>query len=113
MMGLHLSGLSLGLLAAAAVAFTRQRRAVMVACGGLFVPVAVVATVAVWWPLSPAVAVALLALGMGLPLVGLALFAADWLLAAFALEMTYATVLAWLIWPLLVGANFVGLALRL
>ena len=104
--------LSLALFAAAAVAFTRQRRAVMLACGALFVAVGTWATLATWWPLSPAAAVVLLAVGMGLPLAGLALFAVDYVWAPFALEMTYAALLCWVVWPGLILADYAGLAVR-
>jgi hypothetical protein len=109
-MALQLSILSLALLVAAAMAFTRQRAAVLVACGGLFMPVAAAATVAVYWA-APEVAVALLAIGLVLPAVGLALFAIDRVWAPFCLEMTYAGLLCWLAWPALVAADFLGLVL--
>jgi hypothetical protein len=101
--------LALALFGAAAVAFTRQRRAVMLACGALFVPVAALATVAVWWPVSPAAAVALLMVGMALPLGTLLVFAIDLLWAPFALEMTYPAMLCWVLWPVLIAADFAGL----
>ena len=106
-----LNVLALGLFATAAVAFTRQRRAVMLVCGALFVPVAGVATVAVWWPVSPAVAIVLLLAGMALPLLTLLLFAVDLIWAPFAVEMTYPAMLCWVLWPVLVAADFAGLLL--
>lgn len=110
-MALNLNILSLALLGAAAVAFTRQRRHVLAVCGGLFVPVAAWATVAVWWPVSPVLGMVLLAGTMGVALAGVALYALDRAAACFAVEMTYATVPCWLLWPVLVMANFVGLLL--
>jgi hypothetical protein len=101
--------LALALYGAAAVAFTRQRRAVTIACCALFVPVATLATVAVWWPVGPGVGVALLIIGMALPLGTLLLFAIDLVWAPFSLEMTYPALLCWVLWPLLVAADFVGL----
>jgi len=109
--GLDLSMLSLALFGASAVAFARQRRAVLVVCGGLFVAVSSAASLAIYWPVSPAAAVAVLLLGQGVPLVGLGLYAADRLFAPFCVEMTYAALLCWLIWPLMVLVNFVGLLL--
>ena len=103
--------LALALFGAAAVAFTRQRRAVMLTCGALFVPVATLATVVVWWPVSPAAGVALLLAGMALPLVTLLLFAIDLVWAPFALEMTYPALLCWVLWPVLIAADFAGLLL--
>jgi hypothetical protein len=107
---LALTSLSLGLLGATAVAFTRQRRAVMVACGALFVPVVAAATLAAWWPVSPVLAVCLLAGTLGVSLVTLVLYAVDWLFAVFALEMTYPALLCWVLWPVLVAADFLVLA---
>jgi len=111
-MALELNMLSLALLGAAAVAFTRQRRMVMFVCGALFVVAASLAGLAVWWPLSPAVAAVALALGLGLPLVGLLLFAVDLAFAPFCIEMTYPAMLCWVIWPALVFVNYVGLLLH-
>ncbi|MGD2174280.1 MAG: hypothetical protein PVJ27_02665 [Candidatus Brocadiaceae bacterium] len=104
--------LSLALFGAAAVAYSRQRTLALCACGALFVPVAAGATVLVYWPISPALAALLLAGTLGVSLVGLLLYALDRLWAPFCLEMTYATMVCWLLWPLLVVVNFAGLALR-
>jgi len=106
---LDTSVLSLALLTAAAVAFTRQRRLVLAACGVLFVATATAATVAAYWPLFPVLGVAVLCVGMGLPLLGLALYGLDRTLACFTVEMTYATTLCWVFWPLLVLADFAAL----
>jgi len=109
---LHLNALSLALFGAAAVAFSRQRRLVLVVCGGLFVPVAAASTVAVWWPLSPAVCIVLLAATLGISLLFLLLYAVDHAFAVFALEMTYPAMLCWVLWPLLVFVDFVAMALN-
>ncbi len=110
MAAFDLNVLALALLGAAAVAFTRQRRVVMVACGALFVAAAAGGTLAAWWPLSPAVAIIALALGLALPVATLALLAVDLLWAPFALEMTYPALICWVLWPALVLANFAALA---
>ncbi|NLW49961.1 MAG: hypothetical protein GXY85_03845 [Candidatus Brocadiaceae bacterium] len=104
-----LTVLALALFGAAAVAFTRQRRVVMAICGGLFVPVATAATLAVWWALSIPVAVALLAVFLALPAAMAVVFLIDLVWAPFALEMTYAAMLCWVLWPLLLAADFAGL----
>jgi len=100
--------LSLALLGAGAVAFARQRKAVLVLCLGMFVPVSALATLAVYWPLSPVLATVLLCVGEGLPLVALGLYGADLLFAPFCVEMTYAVLVCWVLWPVLVLANFLG-----
>lgn len=111
MLALDLSMMSLALLAAAAVAFTRHRRMVLMVCCGLFVPTAGLATMAVWWTLSPTLAVLLLSVTLGLPFLALLLYAVDLTLAPFCLEMTYLAMLCWILWPVLVMVNFVGLLL--
>lgn len=103
--------LSLALLGAGAVAFTRQRTAGLLACAGLFVPVAAAAALTVYWPVSPVLAVLLLCVTEGLPLAALALYVIDRTLAPFCVEMTYAVLICWVLWPVLVLANFLGLLL--
>jgi len=49
---------------------------------------------------------------LGLPLLGLGLYAVDLALAPFCVEMTYPGMVCWVLWPLLAMANFVGLLLR-
>ena len=93
------------------MAFTRRRTAVLLICGGFFVPVAALASVAVYWPLSPVFTVLLLAFALGLPLLALTLYAVDLVFAPFCVEMTYPAMVCWLLWPLLVLINFLGLLL--
>lgn len=109
MLALDLNILSLGLLGAGAVAFARRRRLVLVSCGSLFAGTTALATLAVFWPAAPAAAVALLAVGEGLPLTAVLLYLVDRAFAPFCLEMTYALLICWAVWPLLLLANFVGL----
>jgi hypothetical protein len=106
-----LNALSLALFGAAAVAFSRQRRLVLAVCGALFVPVAAAAALAVWWPVSPAVCVVLLASTLGVSVLLLLLYALDHAFAVFALEMTYPAMLCWVLWPALIFADFVGMAM--
>jgi len=108
-MALGLNILSLALLGTAAVAFSRQRTLVLFVCGGLFVPVAGTAALAVYWPVSPALAVGLLCVTLGLPLLALLLYAVDVVFAPFCVEMTYPGMVCWVLWPVLVAAEFVGL----
>jgi len=112
MLALDMSVLSLALLGAAAMAFSRQRRAVLLTCGALFLPAVTVATVAVFWPVSPALAIALLVATLGPSVLALLLFWVDRAFAPFSLEMTYPAMVCWLLWPALVAADFVGLAVR-
>lgn len=111
-MEVGMSLLAGGLLGAAGVAFARRQKALLVLFGALFVPVAAAASLQVWWPLSPALAVALPAVTLGLSVVGVALFAADLVWAPFCLEMTYPALTVWVLWPLLAAANLAGLAVR-
>ena len=110
---LQLNALSLALLAVAGVAFFRQRRGVLVIAAVLFFPLTAAATVGLWWPLSPPAAALILALTLGVPLIALALFAVDVAWAPFCFEMTYLTILCWLLCPLAVVLNYVAMALGL
>lgn len=100
---------SLVLLGAAAVAFTRQRAMVMIVCAGLFVVSSGLAALALYWALSSAFTIALLGVTLGLPLLTLLLYAVDLALAPFCVEMTYPAMLCWLLWPVLVAVNAVGM----
>jgi hypothetical protein len=110
-MALLLNTLSLALLALAATSYVRRRFAILCGAALLFFPVTAAATVLTWWPLSPALAVAILALTLGVSLCALALFGIDVAWAPFCLEMTYLTFLCWTLFPLAVLLNFLGLAL--
>jgi hypothetical protein len=109
MPALGLTALSAALLGAAAVAYTRQRTVVMAVCGALFVAAATAATVAVYWPASPAAGVLLLALAFGPSLLALLLYVLDRVFAVFCIEMTYPALICWVLWPALVAADLVGL----
>lgn len=109
----YLNVLAMALFALAGMAFTRQRRLVLVCSGTLFVLVATWTTLSVWWPGSPAIGVGLLAVFMGLPLAALAAFAADVIWTPFCLEMTWPAMICWVLWPALVVANAAGLVGRL
>jgi hypothetical protein len=109
----YLNVLATALLAAAAMAFTRQRRFTLVCCGGLFVLIATWTTLAIWWAVGPALAVAILAVLMGLSLLALLLFAIDVIWTPFCLEMTWVGMICWVFWPVLVAADAVGLVARL
>jgi ABC-type proline/glycine betaine transport system permease subunit len=112
MPALHLDIFALAVLAAAAVAFTRQRRPVLLVCAGLFVCVGSAGAWLSWSPVSPVLARALLAVAMGLPLLTLLLYAVDRLWAPFCVEMTYPAMVCWLLWPALAAAAFCGLLLH-
>ena len=101
--------LALGLYLAAAMAFTRQRRMVTVSCCVLFAGVGSLLTVAVWWPVSPIWTVLLLAATVGLPMLTFAAFAVDFVFAPFGAEMTYPGMLLWVLWPVLLVADLIGL----
>jgi len=106
---LQLNILSFALLGAGAVAYARRRFAVLWAVGVLFFPVAASATVVTFWQPLPLFAVFLLTLTLGVSLAALALYGIDVVFAPFCFEMTYLTVLCWLLCPLLVFINFLGL----
>jgi hypothetical protein len=103
--------LSLLLLVAAALAFTRQERAVLYACGALFVPAAGGAAVLIFWEWNAAFTGALLAFTLGVSLLLLLLYWVDRTFAVFCLQMTYPAMLMWLLWPALVVVNIFGLAI--
>lgn len=111
-MELILSIVSLALFVGTAAAFAGRRPVLLCALGAAFVPVAAATTVALWWGANHGLAIALLAVGLGLPLLGLALYAIDRIWAPFCLEMTYATLLCWVLWPALVVVNLVAAAVH-
>jgi hypothetical protein len=111
-LGLAFNILALALLVAAGVAFTRQMRLPLAACGTLFAPAAAVASVATYWPLSPLAAVLLPGVVLGLCLLALLLYGLDRLFAVFCLEMTYVAMACWILGPLLVAVNFCGALIR-
>jgi len=111
-MDLTLSILSAVLLAGTAAAFAGRRPALLCALGAVFVPVAAATTVMLYWGPALWLAVALLGVGIGLPLLGLALYAVDRIWAPFCLEMTYATLLCWVLWPGLVVLNLAVAAVQ-
>ena len=111
-MRVELNILSFALLALGAVAYARRRSAVLWAAGVLFFPVAACATVATFWQAMPLFTVFLLALTLGVSLSALMLYAIDVVFAPFCFEMTYLTVLCWLLCPLLVLIDFLGLLAR-
>ncbi len=111
-LALDLNIFSLALLAAAAVAFTRQRTMVLIACGMLFVASSGLAALVVCSPVSHALTLVLLGVTLGVPLLALALYAVDLAFAPFCVEMTYPAMLCWLLWPVLVAVNFACLLFR-
>ena len=104
-MDILLSILSAVLLAGTAVAYRRGRAVLFLALGAAFMLAAGAATVALYWEADPRSAVMLLALGIGLPLLGLALYVVDRNWAPFRLHMTYALRLCWVLWSALVLFN--------
>jgi hypothetical protein len=99
---------SLGLLAVAAKAYTRRTPALYWSSLVLFTAAACCATWLVWAPHSAALAALVLAVLLGPGLLGYALYLLDRRLACFTTEMTYATLAASVLWPLLVLVNFAG-----
>ena len=111
-MAVHLNTLSFVLLALAATSYVRRRSAILWGAALLFFPVTAAASVLTWWPLSPALAAAIVVLTLGVSLGALALFGIDVAWAPFCVEMTYLTVLCWILCPLAVLLNHLGLAFR-
>lgn len=104
------NALSFALLALAAVSYPRWRRRTLAVAGVLFFPATAVAVVLTWWPVSPLLAIVILAVTLGIPLGCLALFGIDVIWAPFCMEMTYVTVWCWILCPLAVMLNYVGMA---
>jgi len=109
---LQTNALSFGLLALAAVAYSHWRRTTLAVAAALFFPVTAAATLLTWWPVSAAAALCVLCLGVGVPLVCLGLFLVDLIWAPFCMEMTYLTLWCWVLCPLCVALNYVGMAVR-
>lgn len=99
---------SVALLAVAGAAYTRRARALFLGSVILFVPVAAAATLTVYGAEHPFLAWTLLVALLGLGTLGYLLYAIDRTFACFTIEMTYATLPASVLWPLLVGANWLG-----
>lgn len=110
-MAVYFNILSFGLLALAGVSFARRRFVALWGAGILFFPVTGAATALTWWPVSPTLTIVLLTLTLGVPLVTLVLFGIDVVWAPFCVEMTYLTFLSWVLCPLAVLLNYVGLVL--
>lgn len=100
--------LAAALLLGAALAFVRRRPVLLVFCGACFVPAAGAGAVLAFWGWSAPATVILLALTLGVSLLGLLLYVIDRIWAPFCLEMTYAALLCWVLWPVLVAINLAG-----
>lgn len=88
-----------------AAAYRRGRTVLFLALGAAFMLAAGATTVAFYWAYLPVSAAAVLAVGIGLPLLGLALHVIDRNWAPFRLHMTYALRLCWVLWAALVVFN--------
>lgn len=106
-MEILLSILSAVLLAGMAVAYRRGRTVLFLVLTAAFMSAEGV-PVAFYWGYAPQFAIAVLALGIGLPLLGLALYIYDRNWAPFPLHMTYALRLCWVVWSALVVFNLFG-----
>ncbi len=111
-MALGLNTVALAFFAAAAWAFWSRRQLLVTLFGALFVPTAGSAAILVFWPVSPVLAFAVMLPTLGLSLMGLLLFFIDRVWAPFCLEMTYAALLCWVLWPALLALNLAGFAAR-
>jgi len=103
-----LNTISLALLIVAGVGYVRRRPVVLWTAAGVFFAAGGAATILIWWPLSPVLAVLVLGLTLGVSLAALALFAIDVTWAPFCLEMTYLTFLCWVLCPAAVLVNYLG-----
>lgn len=108
---LYLNLLSLVLLTMCAYSWSRQLTKALIPCAAVFLAVAGWTTVATLYPWSPTVAVALMAVTLLGSAAAVTLYVIDVVWAPFCLEMTYMLIICWILCPLLVAANFIGLAL--
>lgn len=106
-----LSLMSAAFLILASVAYVRQKRKVLSVIAVLFFVTCTASIMSNWWPISPILTIVILAFTLGLSAVALILFIVDLLWAPFALEMTYLTFLCWILCPLAVLIDFIGLAI--
>ena len=111
-MNLALNLLSLAFLALAGVAFARRYRGILAITGVLFFPVCTAALLTGWWELSPLLAIFLVVCTLGISLLTLCLLAIDVTWAPFCLEMTYPSLLCWILCPSAVILGYVGALLR-
>jgi len=107
---LYLNLLSLVLLTMCAYAWCRQLTQALIPCAAAFLLVGGWTTVATLYPWSPAFAVTLMAVTLLGSLAAVTLYVIDVIWAPFCLEMTYLLILCWILCPLLVAVNFIGLA---
>ena len=111
-MAVDLNIMSFALLALAGVSYARRRFMTLWGAAALFFPVTGAAAVTTWWTLSPTLTIIILLFTLGTSLVALAMFAVDVIWAPFCLEMTYLALLCWILCPLAVLFNYLGLVLR-
>lgn len=109
---LDLDILSLALLCLAATSYARRRLVVLLGAGALFFPAAGAATWFTCAPVSPALAVVLMVLTLGVSLGVIVLFLVDVIFAPFCLQMTYFTFVCWVLCSQLVAVNFAFLLAR-
>jgi hypothetical protein len=102
---------SIALLGVGASAYTRRAHALAAVCALLFVPVASLGTIELYSEHSLVATWGILTLGIGPGLLGYLLYCIDRRFACFTTEMTYATLPASILWPLVALANCVGLLL--
>lgn len=108
---LYVNLLSLLFLGMAAFAYTRKATITLTVSSVLFVPTATWAALSCFYASNPVFTIVLLVLTLLLPLVAVALYLVDVLFAPFCLEMTYLTILCWILCPVLVIANVSGMVL--
>ncbi len=107
----HAFGASLVLCAVMGFAYARQKKWLLFPAGVLYAFSAASATFLIWSPSGQVTAVAFVTLTLAAPALGLCLFLVDYLWAPFCLEMRYMVILWWLLAPLAIPLNMLGMIL--
>jgi hypothetical protein len=100
---------SLGLLAVAAEAYVRRAGALYWVSLSMFAVVATAATWFVWSPHSPLLASALVLVLLVPGVLGYVFYLTDRAFACFTSQMTYTSLIASVLWPILVFVNYLGM----
>ncbi len=91
--------------------YYKQKKLILYISGFFYIIFTVSATLIIWSPLSGTAAIFILLLTIVLPGMALSVFLIDYLFAVFCLEMRYLTLLWWLLTPMAIPLNFLGLML--
>lgn len=91
--------------------YTKQSKMLLYVSGILYIFSAVAATVIIWPGISPVAAALIIGITIVIPATGLLIFLIDFVFAPFCLEMRYLVIAWWLLTPLALPMNAMGIFL--